>query len=175
MICVSCGKTIDDDSRFCAECGARQPELNVPDALAEEDAPALSEAADPVPEAEEKPAPKEPGPAAPYDPATAYGASEKENAGSIMAASAPDYSSSQQPYGTQGDIVRQMTTASLRLITMLSTAAFLIPRSPNRYPSLNPCLRKRLRQKWAPGRSSLQASCQYLPWQSLHFSALHCA
>ena len=102
MICVSCGKTIDDDSRFCAECGARQPELNVPDALAEEDAPALSEAAAPAPEAEEKPAPKEPGPAAPYDPATAYGAPEKENAGSIMAASAPDYSSTQQPYGTQG-------------------------------------------------------------------------
>ena len=60
MICVSCGKKIDDDSRFCAECGAPQPDLTAPEIpLPEADlsAPVIPDAPEEKAKKEEKAAP----------------------------------------------------------------------------------------------------------------------
>jgi len=61
MICVSCGSKIDDDSRFCEKCGAKQPELAAPEIpLPEADlsAPVIPEAPETPEKKEEKAAPE---------------------------------------------------------------------------------------------------------------------
>ena len=105
MICISCGKTIDDDSRFCEFCGAKQtpPEVpEIPPAEADLTGPVIPDAELTGSETDTKLPEDEPaGPDALYDegPASELPEPQAPAASSVM--SAPPYGSQQPaaPFG----------------------------------------------------------------------------